>query len=169
MSFHEIQYWDRNAKSFHDHEDTTAGPHVGKERMTYAVPRDRQALLELLHIKLRRMTAAAVVGTVHGYVQLERFLPPVSDTSQILSVRMFTNNVDDKDKTQIESPMLLNYGDILHVYTSDSSTGGTVRIFLSFKVTEFDAYLYETPPITRPIPEKPDIQEIEEKPWWWPF
>ena len=53
----------------------------------------------------------------------------------------------------------MNEGDKIRGISFDTSDGGNLDLIICAKITEFDAYEYVSPPITRPFPEKPDVQE----------
>jgi hypothetical protein len=160
MSFHEIQWYDRNALSKHAHLDASGAPHAATLRLTYVVPKDRKAMLELVQLSIKRLTAAATESDILAYL----IITTNGESSRILTSRIVTNNVGDSEKCEVGGTIMLNFGDRIDIYTFDGSTGGTIRYFLSYKVTEFDAYLYVSPPKTIPFPPGIDIQQPAPRP-----
>jgi len=166
MAFKEVQWYDRNAVTLSDVYEATLGPHAEAARLTYTCPKDRKAMVELLFAGVLRMTAA----TVDQWVGCRWFITPKDGTeTKLFAVDFYDKTAGFTDKLALGVTLTLHEGDKIIGKTTDACADGTVYHRLTYKLTEFDAYEYVSPPVTVPTPEKPDLQEVEEKPWWWPF
>jgi len=160
MSFHEIEWYDRNPNSLGDNYTLDLAPHAETERLRYECPAEKMAMVELLQAKVMRMIAAEVAGLAYACWKFQKS----GETEQmILHSWIIENVVGTKDTSQVGTTVTLSEGDEIIGYTRDGSTGGVVRYFLSYKITEFDAYLYHATPKTRPAPLV-NVQEAKPRP-----
>jgi len=160
MSFHEVQWYDRNAISrVSVYEVISVPPHAGTTRAIYTVPKDRILIVDHIFVSLIRETVAAPAGYVHASVRISF----AGANYTIARANILTNVIGDKD-TAVSAPNLsLFEGQGWNLRTYDGSTGGTINYCLACKGVEFDAYLYHAPPKTRPEPLV-DVQEPGERP-----
>lgn len=167
MSKQPIYPWyDRNPITKVDHSlELAVAPHPSTQRILYTVPVGKKAMVNALNVKIERHTAATTASLMDASFGLTL----KDGTYQlILQAMIFTNNVGDADRDQCGS-FLLSEGEKLHGITIDLSTDGKGNYFLSYQLTEFDAFPSEKPSPTRMEFPDVDVQEPEEKPWWWPF
>ena len=162
-------WFDRNPISIADFYWKELAPHVYATRFSYTVPASRMAMIESLEADIVRSEAAMTAGYATSKFG---FRPDGWPNEQdILNAWLETihNNVGDENRKMLGGIILMCEGDRLRAITGEiGGTDGKVMYLLSVKLTEFDALQ----PIDREIvvePSKPDIQEAEEKPWWWPF
>jgi len=162
MAFHEVQWYDRKPISYAgDDEQINLGPHATATRLEYTCPRDRMALVELLQCQIERM----VVDTAPGYPISSWYFTPYGEAEfRILCARILkTNLVGDKDQHNIAGTIVMCPGDRIRARTADNGTDGRCYYYESYKLTEFDAYLYHAPPKTRPEPLV-DVQSAKPRP-----
>ena len=148
MAFHEPQWYDRKAAI--NGATSYAGvqaPHGTTDRIEYTVPKDKIAMIEILEVEVMRVTAAGPQDIAWARWLIQ---PSGGAETVIMSLRLITNGVGDFKRVNIGTTMILLAGDKLIGKTSDTSTGGTCSYTFSYKVTEFDAYLYEAAPKTVP-------------------
>jgi len=161
MAFHEVQWYDRNAESLVGEFIADAvAPHGDTSRIVYTCPKDRQAMVELLTCRVKRRGAAGVTENAESYWN---FTPVGKIANRILRAVIITNVVGDKDSQAIGGTITMFEGDVLEGWTYNGDTTGECDHDLSYKITEFDAYLYHAPPKTRPEPLV-DVQEAGPKP-----
>jgi len=161
VAFHEIQWYDRNARSVVErYFGDSVGPHALTTRWTYTVPRDRMAFVEHMFVKVRRYIEAAVVGRVIAYIQIT---PAGESWDPIAEAGLVTNVVGDYEECWLGQAFVLVTGDTIAAVTSDTSNGGNVDYRTIIKITEFDAYLYHATPKTRPEPLV-DVQSAKPRP-----
>lgn len=169
MSFHEPQWYDRNAESKANHFDSgMVAPHGATKRLTYKVPPERQAMVELLFAVMTRESVATAAEIASAYWVLKT----KKDTSgKIIAIARlsYKNTAGDSDKSGLGTTLTLHEGDSIEGYTVDLSNGGALDLFMGYKLTEFDKFEWADLPITRPTPEKPDIQAPKKPFDWWPF
>ena len=157
MSFHEPQWYDRNPNTLAEDYNFEHEPHVATTRLTYICPPGKMAMVELLQCKLMRVVAAVAALGCYCYWN---FTKKDGSAKVILDAWIFDNTVGARDSAEVGTMLTLTEGDTLTGRTQDTSTDdGKVRYFLSYKITEFDAFEYVSPPVTRPIPEKDDVQQ----------
>lgn len=114
----------------------STAPHADTVRWTYTVPANRFAIVELLHLKNKRDTAAAPAGSLSNYVGYT----VSGGTEQVLiNTQHFAAAVDAGDSATWGSEMRLATGDRLRGRTSDTSTGGASFYYNIMKATEYDA------------------------------
>lgn len=129
-------WYDRNSLPAADGYSDTVGPHLPTERVSYTVPVDRRAMVELLYIQIIRMTAAAP----HARVNAEWHLIPEGGAEvDLLVLNQLNNTAGNELHLALGSSFMIFQGDQLLGYTRDQSTNGTVRYELHYKITEFDA------------------------------
>jgi len=163
MAFHEVEYYDRKAVSIPgEYIGNTVAPHAATVRRTYTCPPDRKAIVELIELEVVRISVAAPVGIAQAYA----LFTPAAGTpaNTVLVARIRTNVAEDMDSGELQTAFSMHEGDRLDLMTIDLSTGGTCQYLLSFKLTEFDAYLYVDPQKTIPEPRGPDVQEPKREP-----
>ena len=124
-------------------------------------------MIELLIARVTRITAA----TTPRIAAAEWKMIPKGGVFKYILPAWLTeaqNDPKDTDKMGLAGTINLFEGDYIRGLTYDTSEDGTCHYFLCYKLTEFDAYPIEKAPFEVELPEK-DLQEPEEKPWWWPF
>jgi len=162
VAFHEIQWYDRNPAIHTDYdEQINLGPHALTTRLEYTCPVDRMAMVELLQCSVERMTVAAPAA----YASAIWFFTPAGEAEVgFLHARLLlTNLVGDNATRSVGTTLTLLPGDRIRARTADTSTGGTCYYYTSYKLTEFDAYLYHAAPKTRPEPLV-DVQSAKPRP-----
>ena len=161
MSFHEVQWYDRKPTSNGDRWSAAAlAPHGLTTRLTYTVPKGKIAMVEVMQARLERVDVAAPAGRPQA-----NWIVTPNGGLAIYLLHAFTrgNIMGDGDGVAIGATLMLFEGDRLWANTVDDSTGGSMDYHLSYKITEFDAYLYHATPKTRPRPEI-DVQEAKPRP-----
>ena len=151
-----VPWYDRNPKSvFKRYSATDVAPHAQTLRWTYTVPKGKKAFVEYMGIRIERITAAGTPAEVIVCIDLE--IEGLASMSFMIAV-LVTNNVGDTDRDSIGQSLILNAGEVLRSYTTDLSTGGTMRYLTVAKITEFDAYPIERLPFQVELPKR-DLQQ----------
>jgi hypothetical protein len=133
-----LQWYDRNPTQISNGYNSIDGPHTLTQRWTYVCPAGKKVLIESLHIRICRITAAGTPATVLAYV----VYTPSGGSTYALLVVGFTaseNTVGNKEAAQIGTALTLYPGDALSFLTIDGSTTGTVQHVGVYKGTVFDA------------------------------
>ena len=125
-----LHWYDRNPDAKADHWGVTGGPHPLTTRLTYTVPANKLAMVEILSAKVERITPAESVDLAMALWQL--------DDKYVIRSNIYGNVAGDKDLVGLGTSLMLCANDSLLGRTYDGSTGGTCNYFLSLKVTEFD-------------------------------
>lgn len=110
-------------------------PHAQTQRASYTVPAAKKAFLHSITLSVTRVTVAAPVGKWGAFTTLENG----AVIYYIGENYKNSNAVYDSGCLVIAPNILLTAGDILKLYTIDTSTGGTVDYHISAAITEFDA------------------------------
>jgi hypothetical protein len=111
-------------------------PHTVTARWNYTVPSGKKAMIEFLHVRILRSTAASTAGKVTAAISIT---PSGASSNDVMVANILTNNVGDKDALVSGATLTLLAGDKIAANTSDASTGGTIDYVLACKATEFDA------------------------------
>jgi hypothetical protein len=131
-------WYDRNAASKCSSYLATAAPHALTARWTYTVPAGKKALVELLQVGLKRMTAAGTPQV--AYVAITVVPSGGSGVYLVFADLTASNNaVGDKDNMSSQGTLNLSAGDEINAKTYDGSTTGTIEYTANMKITEFDA------------------------------
>jgi len=132
------EWYDRNPTSKADGHATTAAPHTITERVAYTVPSGKKAIVEMVYLRIKRVTAATTAGTA---TSLLRVTPSGGSAMSIMIAELTSsqNSVGDKETLQVSPLMTLFTGDKVSGDSLDTSTGGTVEYQARWKLTEFDA------------------------------
>lgn len=150
-----LPWYDRNPEAKTDAFGAIYGPHVTTERGSYTCPDNKNAMIEVLMVKVMRVTVADTPGLVQAYWTLQA---KGGDPKSVVEAAIRTNQVGDKDSHSLGMALTMFPGDKIIANTTDISTGGTAYEFLSFKLTEFDRFPIEAPPFQVELP-KVDLQE----------
>ena len=111
-------------------------PHGATQRATYTVPAGKRAFCDAFFTSVRRSGAAAPVGVAQVYAQYT----PNGGTAGLMGMAsLSTNNVNDTTSGSGTGMGIMYAGDVLGIFSSDTSTGGTVDYNIHYKITEFDA------------------------------
>jgi len=132
-----LEWYDRNPyHRFQSYMNNNTAPHGVTTRWTYTVPTGKKAFVEGAQTYIHRITAAAPVGLVQVVIYVT---PSGGGMSAFLLSQLITNNVGDKDHTEIGGGPVLYPGDAIEGQTSDVSTGGTTNLNITTEITEFNA------------------------------
>jgi len=131
------EWYDRNpiTKIF-NYNGANVAPHAITQRFTYTVPAGKKAIIEAALVYFYKRTVQTTLGLVGAYIDVNL---GGAGAQVLLSQEMYTNNVGDKDHTELGTTMLLSAGDIIRGFTFDLGTGGGVTYILAVMVTEYDA------------------------------
>lgn len=133
------EWFDRNPKSISDEYDDDVNPHAETERLTYTVPSDRIALIEVLSINITQTVAATAGGfanarwyvTPNGESETRFFTVTLANLTAVITGRTVSKTIG--------STIPLFDGDKFVLKTSMFGTAGTMAVECGYKLTEFDA------------------------------
>lgn len=128
-------FYDRNAASITSTYNTTVAPHVYTARFTYTVASGKKAIIETASGRISRQTAAAPVGI--AYIECASLVG--SDFCVHSYVYSIDNTLYVGYYNSSVNQVTLYAGESLRGATEDGSTGGTIRFYVGFKGTLFDA------------------------------
>lgn len=116
-----------------DHVDVA--PHIKTLRSTYVVPKAKAAMIEDLSGFLVVIGAAITSGERQITMELTQLGGEPKIIFHLATItaqlRMFANK-------RLQSKLPLNSGDVLKIYTEDTSTGGVGEYDFNVSITEFD-------------------------------
>ena len=130
-------YYDRNGVSL-AYEYTSYGiaPHAETQRWTYTVPAGKKAYVETFRAFVYRITAAT---SPNRYAAAIFVNPSGGGSYKIIEATSYSNVADTSQVLNVGGSILLFAGDQIAGYTLDASTGGTLIVSVSIKVSQFDA------------------------------
>jgi len=131
-----LEWYDRNPITRSLQYSATVAPHSGTLRASYTVPTGKKAFLEALLVYIRRVTAATTAGLISDSVF---YTPSGGSGTYLLASELVDNTVNASKIVSHGLSSAVVSGDVLEVWTSDGSTGGTVGHVLTVKITEFSA------------------------------
>jgi len=132
-----LAWYDRNpADQVASNNVLDVAPHVVQVWLSYTVPANKKAMVELLHVKMQRKTAAGVLGSAAVYV---RFTKNGGLSQGILYAYLFDNTIGAKDTAVLAGTITMFAGDLLEIVSYDISTTGTIDYFSAYKASEYDA------------------------------
>lgn len=133
----QVNYWDRSPNSrLLPYVAAGVAPHGATQRQTMLPGAGTMGMVELIHLHVRRASAATTVGPVRAWARLDA---DGRTDIPIATARLETNGVGDHQSVDIPAGLLLIGLDQLELVTQDDSVGGTVDYELSVKYTEFQA------------------------------
>jgi hypothetical protein len=131
------QFYDRNpAHDILTYEGNGVAPHAATQRDTYTVPTGKKAFIGAAEVEVVRQTAASTAGRATIYI---RVTPYGGSGTVLIVVGTWKNAVGDDARLSIGQSICLYAGDVVDIYTSDGSTGGTVDYRGKVHLTIFDA------------------------------
>jgi len=131
------EWYDRNpAPAVAYYVAVNVSPHSVTKRVDYTCPAGKKAMVELLQAEVFRRTTATTAVMAHADFKLT---PSGGPMATILTARVVTNDIKDKDSLTMGASFMMFAGDVLEGYTEDTSTGGACDYKLCMKVTQFDA------------------------------
>jgi len=128
-------WYDRNSTPKADTFDALRDPHSIVTRITYTVPANKVAMVELLEQRSQRDEVATTPGNV-----ITRWIYTIYGEPEvnIMDTRHKGNAVGDTAEKQLGAALMLFTGDILEGKTADTSTAGKISYKMAYKLTEFD-------------------------------
>lgn len=118
------------------YDASSVAPHTANNRWAYTVPTGKKAFVEYMCVTVRRDGAPTTAGLVMAYISVQ----PSGGSETTIAYAIHLNaTVGTFDKTLVGASIMLFPGDVLRGYTIDLSTGGTMALNVSAKLTEFDA------------------------------
>ena len=130
-------YYDRNATSGSiAYQGTSIAPHADTQRATVTLASGKRAFLEATSLIYIRATAATAATFVYASASL---IPSGGTGVGYLLVPQINNTVGTVSNISLGGSLTIGAGDVLSLYTSDTSTGGTYNYYLAIKYTQFDA------------------------------
>lgn len=139
-----IQYPTNALKNYLDRNPTpvikyyqggAVGPHAITQRFNYTVTAGKRLLVCSLTAQMVVVTAAAPVGRR----DIQFILNPGGAYDFLYECRFWKNAIGDMLEMRLTPMLVLPAANILAVYTTDGSTGGTVDYALQMTGFEFDA------------------------------
>lgn len=126
-----IAYEKFRTRNIHRVEHTNVSPHSDTQRFTTTIAAENKALLAYVMLRVERRTAATTAGVAAIYMTCV----PYDGTETLIARAALTGNtVGTAAGVNVGMNVLLLPGDVLRVYTSDSSTGGTCDYWASIHV-----------------------------------
>ena len=130
-------YYDRNAISGSiSYQGAGIAPHADTQRATVTLASSKRAFLEATSLIYIRATAATSAAFVYASASL---LPSGGTGVGYLLVPQINNTVGTVSNISLGGSLTIGSGDVLSLYTADTSTGGTYNYYLAIKYTQFDA------------------------------
>lgn len=129
-------WYDRNPTSENMWYNSANSPFAPTMIDSYTVPANRRAIVELMDVTVRRVTAASSLGPASGYFQLK----PGGGAAEVMLIRYLENNtVGEQVSGTAAGSILLNPGDVFEMWATHLGTGGSVWLTLIAKISEYDA------------------------------
>jgi hypothetical protein len=130
--------YDRNPLISGNYFNATQGPAALTPQWAYTVPAKRKAVVELLHSRMIRVTAASPAVKTFCFFAIT---PAGGAVQYVYTVNLLTieNTAGNSRELSGAPQFILGPGDKLEAYTWDAGTGGTIDFLLEAKWTEFDA------------------------------
>jgi len=130
-------WYDRNPTIKEDHYwGQGVAPHAVTTRISYTCPAGKKAMIEVLQVRVRRVTAATTLGLCGAYAMLT---DAVAGAKEILDAYLNDNTLNVRNEAAIGTALIMVAGNTIDLKTYDTSTVGTCDYFMSYKITEFDA------------------------------
>jgi hypothetical protein len=130
-------WYDRNPSSkVYGFFLTDQAPHSEATRISYTASSNKKAMIELLHIRIIRKTAASTAGRPRAWITIT---PSGQTGTTIINTHLVTNTVGDVAEVNLGTSLTLLPGDAINIKTVDDSTGGALDYTGGMKITEFDA------------------------------
>jgi hypothetical protein len=130
-------WYDRNPTNYvTSYTAEGVAPHAETLRLTYTCPTGKKTIINMMEILVQRYSAATTAGIAKAKIT---YKPSGGIEAKLVEAPIVTNAVGDKIDLCFGQTIMLNPGDVLNVYTSDSSTGGTVNYIVCMCITTFDA------------------------------
>jgi hypothetical protein len=128
-------YYDRNGQSIVNLYYAGAAPHAITTRWTYTVGAGKKLLVESQSTRLVRYVAATAAGQYHAEIGVS------SGVSGTLTCQAHSidNAITNQYFVAATTQVTIFAGESVSGSTYDTSTGGNVEYYVSFKGTLFDA------------------------------
>lgn len=109
-------------------------PHGFTVRVTYTVPADRVAIVEFARTMEIRDGATATPARTNSGIQ---YTPNGGTATSVVVARYATGTLGDSKQDNLSHPLFMFAGDVLTLFSSDLSTGGTNAYDVTAVVLEF--------------------------------
>lgn len=127
-----LDWYDRDPSSTDiGYTGVDVAPHSSTQRASYTVPTGKKAWVQSLSAWIKR----TAVATTLGYAKVTFYCP-----TGVAQRTLHNDNTDESEVAGFETmATLIMAGEVCAIYTSDSSTGGTVSYIAGMRITEFSA------------------------------